>query len=55
MKLILMNLLLSLVIVFSTSLHAVGQEQDHEYMAREYLSLIKQDRFDDAASLFHYP
>ena len=55
MKLIVMHFLLSLVIVFGTPLHAVGQEQDHESMAREYLSLIEQDRFNDAASLFHYP
>ena len=55
MKLIVMHLLLSLVIVFGTSFYAIGQEQDHESMAREYLSLMERDRFNDAASLFHYP
>ena len=55
MKYIIRQLFVVLIMLFGATIHAFSQDQDPESMAREYLSLVEQNRFDAAASLFHYP
>ena len=49
------SLSICLIILFTNPLLSIGQQHDLQLIAKEYLNLMEQNSFEEAALLFHYP